>query len=103
MKFTWPRAIGLGLLAFVGVPFALLASFTGYMFRPIDSFCSSIPQSATPEQVITLAKAKGFKNADGDENEVMVFNHEGGPMFRFICVVKFRNHKLISKETIDGD
>jgi len=24
-------------------------------------------------------------------------------MFRFICVVKFEDHKLISTETIDGD
>ena len=32
-----------------------------------------------------------------------VFNQRQGPMIGFICVVKFEDHRLISKETIDGD
>lgn len=97
------RVFGFGLLALLVAPFALFFDYTEYKYHPLDSFCSGIPQTATPQQVIALAKQRGFEDASGDEREVWVFNHQQGPMFRFICVVKFEDHKLISKETIDGD
>jgi hypothetical protein len=102
-KFTWMRLFGLGLLAILAAPFALMFGYTEYMHRPLESFCSGIPKTATPQQVIALAKQRGFEDASGDEREVWVFNHAQGPMFRFICIAKFQDHKLISNETVDGD
>lgn len=103
MKITWVHVLFFGLIVVVVGPFALAFGYTEYMFRPINAFCSGIPQTATPQQVIALAKQTGFEDASGDEREVWVFNHQQGPMFRFVCVVKFEDHKLISKEVIDGD
>jgi len=103
MKFTWMRVFGFGLLAVLVAPFALMFGLTEYKYRPLHSFCSDIPQTATPQQVVALAKQRGFEDASGDEREVWVFNHEQGPMFRFICIAKFKDHKLISKGTVDGD
>jgi hypothetical protein len=97
------RAFGFGLLAILVAPFAFVFGYTEYMYRPLNSFCSGIPQTATAQQVIALAKQRGFEDASGDEREVWVFNHQPGPIFRFICIVKFEDHKLISKETVDGD
>ena len=108
MKFTWARMLVFGLLVFVVGSVVWMYYHTRYLmesnFRPIDSFCSEIPRTSTPQQVIALAKMRGFEeDASGDENEVMFFNHMQGPYFRFICDVKFEDHKLISKETMDGD
>lgn len=97
------RVFGFGLLAVLVAPFALMFGYMEYVYRPLNSFCSDIPQTVTPQEVIGLAEQRGFEDASGDEREVWVFNHQQGPMFRFICVVKFKDHKLISKETIDGD
>jgi|SRR5579871_3698902 len=102
-KFTWMRVFGFGLLAALAAPFALMFGYTEYMYRPLDSFCSGIPQTATPQQVTAMAKPRGFEDASGDEREVWVFNHTQGPFFRFICIVKFKDNKLVSKETVDGD
>ena len=107
MKITWVRVLVFGLPVTLVALYAWMHFYSENLvetnFRPINSFCSDIPQTATPQQVIELAKQRGFEDASGDEREVWVFNHQQGPFFRFICIVKFEDHKLISKETIDGD
>jgi hypothetical protein len=75
MKLAWKHVFGFGLLALLAAWIASWLSYTEYMYRPLDSFCSGIPQTATPQQVIALAKQRGFEDASGDENEVWIFNH----------------------------
>lgn len=103
MKFTWPRVLLLALLAVVLSPIGLIFGYTEYKFHPINSFCSDIPPTATSQQILEFAKGRGFEDAGGNKDEVMVFNHQQGPMFRYICDVKFKDGKQISKEVIDGD
>jgi hypothetical protein len=63
---------------------------------------SDIPESATREEIPTLAKIRGFENVGQWTNEVMVFNQRP-PFFRFACDVKFESNRQICKEVIDGD
>jgi hypothetical protein len=102
VKLTRARVVLIVMIAVLLLPIGLIFGYSAYKVHPIDSFCSDIPQSATPEEILTLAKTRGFENVARGGDEVMVFN-QWGPFWRFACEVKFKDNRQISKEVIDGD
>ena len=101
MTFKWLRTILKVLIAFLLVG-GFFFGYTEYKRYPIESFCSEIPQSATAEQILMLARKQGFENIAQRPNEVLIFN-QWPPMWRFVCDVNFKDGRQISKEVIGAD
>jgi len=71
---------------------------------PVDSFCSSIENDETREQIILAGKAKGFLIWEWQEDDmVWIVNHDEGPLFRVACSVRFKDGKPSNKETVYAD
>jgi hypothetical protein len=71
---------------------------------PVDSFCRNIETDETREQIILAGKAMGFIICKWQENHlVWIVNHNEGALFRVACSVRFKDGKLIKKETVDAD
>ncbi len=71
---------------------------------PVDSFCRSIGNDETREQIISAGKAKGFFVWEWHEDDtVWIVNHNEGTLFRVACSVRFRDGKPINKETVYAD
>ena len=81
-----------------------LAASHFYYVYPIDSFCKSLTYGDTRERVISKGKSEGFFPWEwqGTEN-IWVFNHDKGPMFRLACSVDFKDGKVTGKAVVDAD
>jgi hypothetical protein len=70
----------------------------------VDSFCRSIGNDETREQIILAGKAKGFFIWEWQGSDmVWIVNHDEEPLFRVACSVRFKDGKPINKETVYAD
>ncbi len=86
----------LGAVFYIGVwPFIVGGS-------RMESFCRSLSNGFSVSEVASLAAKKGFRmNYLSKEQRALV--HEPRSMGRFICVLEFREDRLVSAKYVFND
>jgi len=97
------KGIGKVVLAIIIIVLAL-EGFTWYKTRPINKFCDSIPTTATPASILADAQLQGFFAYDhmSQSSEISVVNQQS-PFWRYACIVKFKDGKIVNKKVIAAD
>jgi hypothetical protein len=92
------------------LPLALLVvgtfAFVNHIFHPVTAFCKGVKEFDTSQGIIERAKSKGlFYTRWQGIDDLWIMNKplEAAPHFRIACVIKFKDGKVTSKETIDAD
>jgi zona occludens toxin (predicted ATPase) len=104
---TFAKRVAVGMAKIVLALALLVAgmfSFVWYKALPMESFCKSVPDSATPEMVVASAKEQGFPVFDVVEARgVVSVLSQHAPWFRYSCEVEFTNGQVIGKRVIAAD
>jgi hypothetical protein len=97
------KGLGTVVLAIIIMVLAL-ASFTWYKTRPINKFCDSIPTTATPASILADAQLQGLFAYDHmtQSGEISIVNQQS-PFWRYACIVKFKDGKIVDKKVIAAD
>jgi hypothetical protein len=95
------------IFSFLGI--ALLGAFFYFGLWPfivggsrMESFCSSLPNGLSVSEVASLAAQKGYRMGHlSKEQRALV--HEPRSMGRFLCVLEFREERLVCAKYVLND
>ena len=83
----------------------LLWAVLWFIARPANKFCNNLSATDKYENVISKARALGYRTYDfkRDKGLVVKISTQDSPFFRMACVVTFSNDAIIKKEVIADD
>ena len=95
------------IFSFLGI--ALLGAFFYFGLWPfivggsrMESFCSSLPNGLSVSEIASLTAKKGYRMGHlSKEQRALV--HEPRSMGRFLCVLDFREERLVSTKYVLND